>query len=299
LEPPYVIQYGIVTLMTAGVICFGLNEAAHPSAGRLVQQAVAGLFYQHTLIFGEPNVVNGVLWSLEIEVQFYVLAPLLALLFTMPKPVRRGCMAALIVLSAAMAYGFDDVTRVRLSIVGQLQFFLVGFLLADWYTTERRADAQPRLRWDLLCIAGFCALGCMDSLALRTLMPAAILLAYLGMLRGGVAIRFFRNPWVVTIGGMCYTIYMYHFTVLVIFGRLLSRYTTGKGLLAAPLMQILAIGGLTLAFCSIAFVLFERPFMQRDWHTKFWSFLRRKPNAKAVGGPARPRALIRAGQARP
>ena len=147
LEPPYIIQYGIMSLITAGVICFALNTTSeYPSTGRLIQQAIVGLFYQHTLVYGELNVLNGVLWSLEVEVQFYVLAPFLALLFSRRKSVRRGCMAALIVFSSAMAYAFNDVTRINLSIVAQLQFFMVGFLLADWYTTERQPSAQPRSR---------------------------------------------------------------------------------------------------------------------------------------------------------
>ena len=41
----------------------------------------ASLFYVHNIIYDNHSKVLGVAWSLEVEAQFYILAPLLCLIF--------------------------------------------------------------------------------------------------------------------------------------------------------------------------------------------------------------------------
>jgi peptidoglycan/LPS O-acetylase OafA/YrhL len=36
------------------------------------------------------------------------------------------------------------------------------------------------------------------------------------------------------------------------------------------LLQLLLVTPLIVAFCSILFALFERPFMRRDWYKRVW-----------------------------
>src|SRR5689334_17493534 len=74
LEPPYVIA--LVLLFVAQV--WVLHQY---SFGILLPHLLASIVYQHTLLFHSFSWVMPVAWSLEVEVQFYVLAPLFFLLF--------------------------------------------------------------------------------------------------------------------------------------------------------------------------------------------------------------------------
>ena len=83
LEPPY-----IVALIGFYAAAWLVNDAA--LRGHFLKTFLARLFYLHGLIYRDAPVLNGVTWSLEIEVQFYLLMPLLARIFLLPAPVRRA-----------------------------------------------------------------------------------------------------------------------------------------------------------------------------------------------------------------
>jgi peptidoglycan/LPS O-acetylase OafA/YrhL len=69
LEPPFVISLLVFLLVHVILLKEPLAE--------IQGDFFAGLFYLHGLIFGEPNPINPVTWSLEVEAQFYMLVPLL------------------------------------------------------------------------------------------------------------------------------------------------------------------------------------------------------------------------------
>ena len=75
LEPPYIVN--LLLLFSARVLLAG-------TALGLLPHLLASLFYVHSLTYGTWSRINFVAWSLEIEVQFYLLAPLLAWLFAIP-----------------------------------------------------------------------------------------------------------------------------------------------------------------------------------------------------------------------
>lgn len=69
LEPPY--------LITLFLMYIGLAVFTSQTLLGLLPHLVASATYLHNLIFGEPSTINIVSWSLEIEVQFYLIAPVL------------------------------------------------------------------------------------------------------------------------------------------------------------------------------------------------------------------------------
>jgi peptidoglycan/LPS O-acetylase OafA/YrhL len=81
LGPPY-----IVNLLLAAT-AFVLIE--NNTVRSVLPHLFASLFYLHNLIFLEPSIINPVAWSLEVEVQFCLLAPLLAQLFRIRNAVTR------------------------------------------------------------------------------------------------------------------------------------------------------------------------------------------------------------------
>jgi len=73
IEPPYIINlliFSALILLIKG-----------PPLGELLPHLLASVFYLHNAIYHSVSTINFVTWSLEIEAQFYLVAPLLAMLF--------------------------------------------------------------------------------------------------------------------------------------------------------------------------------------------------------------------------
>ena len=93
---------------------------------------------------------------------------------------------------------------------------------------------------------------------------AGIFALTLGAFRSRAVKAVLSVPIVSIVGGACYTIYLFHFLCVSLFGRFLAPFTTTafeRNLLLVALPFALAV---TLA-CLCLFPLVERPFMRGDW----------------------------------
>ena len=152
LEPPYVLA--ALGLFTLGVMLQGKSFASFG------QHLLVSLFYLHNLIYGQMSTVIGVAWSLEVEVQFYLLVPLLASVFMIRHRWWRRAVLCFLILSALVAQqlwvGYPP--RVSMSIFNFLQFFLAGFLLAYIYQDEWKSNPDTSFYWDGIALIGLPAL---------------------------------------------------------------------------------------------------------------------------------------------
>src|SRR5690606_13995932 len=73
LEPTYLINLAI---LHAAHVLIGAGGVRADPGGLLPHLGVSAV-YLHNMVYGESSAINGVAWSLEIEIQFYLLAPLL------------------------------------------------------------------------------------------------------------------------------------------------------------------------------------------------------------------------------
>jgi peptidoglycan/LPS O-acetylase OafA/YrhL len=92
LEPPYIVALLLLFVLAVGI------EGARPAS--FYPHLAASLFYLHSLIYGTFSPAMGVAWSLEIEVQFYMLVPLLTLLFAIRSRTLRRSSIAILILAA-------------------------------------------------------------------------------------------------------------------------------------------------------------------------------------------------------
>lgn len=263
LEPPYILNL---------LICFPVvHHTLHMSVLDLIPHLAASMFYLHNQIYGAMSAINLVAWSLEIELQFYVLAPLVASVFRIrSKARRRVLLVSLIALCSLLFYAFGGTERFRLSILAHAHLFLTGFLLVDVYLSDWKTAPNRSFRWDAVSVAAWVAIGAL-LYAGRTgeaALAAPIFLAYYAAFRGPLSNRFFCNRVVYTIGGMCYTTYLYHFVVIFASIRIVERTGVLSGIPfdAALVIEALVIVPLILLVSAAMFILVEKPCMRRDWH---------------------------------
>lgn len=265
LEPP--------CLLNLAVVAVGIAIADHVSWRVLLPHLAASTAYLHYAIYREPSTINSVAWSLEVEVQFYLLAPLLCLVFALRHAaLRRAVLIAAIVASALLqiATGLSMFT-----LAGELQYFLAGLLLADLYLTAM--PRWPRSRhWDLLSLIGWPCFFLLGDLFSGLWLPLLALPLCMAALRGTLTSAILRTPWIAVTGGMCYTIYLWHAPVLTAVGRALGHvafFTPANYALLFLLQGVVKIIAVAL-ICLPLFVLVERPCMDPKWPRKLAARLR-------------------------
>jgi len=279
LEPPYIIHLIILSLLTWLVL---RHQPSHHTlyqnpdwAGYAAKHIGASVVYGHGLIFGEYPYPNIVLWSLEVEVQFYILAPLLSAVFYISSPAaRRILIAALICALPLVCRSLPVELTKRILLFNNLPFFFGGFLLADLYlagalTSPRRWDATA-IMWDLILTAAVVAMVYFNQIFVIAWLIFVICVA---AFKGWASSLILGNPWIITIGGMCYTIYMYHSLLISLLARGTKALQTHV-LWFDYLTQMVILSAFIIPICAVLFLLTERPFMQRNWPSKLWNGLR-------------------------
>lgn len=214
-----------------------------------LQPDLPGLF-QHNIW----QAVNGALWTLKIEVMFYLLVPLAAVAFT-----RLGRLPVLVVMyvgsvvySAAMGAlaaqsGSGLYLELQRQLPGQLSFFVAG--AAGYYYFQH----LNRYVWPLwvAAVAAFLLQGWLPWAVVEPLT--------LGIVVVSVACLFPFAGNFGRYGDFSYGIYIIHFPIL----QLLIAYSSFG---AAPWSALLAATALVMAAAILLWHFVEKPFLRRSSH---------------------------------
>jgi peptidoglycan/LPS O-acetylase OafA/YrhL len=270
IEPPYVIH-----LILLGLYCWLVLrwQPSHPHlyhnkewAAYAGTHLLASLFYMNGLIFATHPYPNIVLWSLEVEVQFYLIMPFLALLFKIANPWIRRSAIILLICVGPLVFGsiFGGGYRFVFSLLDNCSYFLVGFLLADLFLFKK-VQGPLKWAWDLIFPLSAIAFVLLRNWSgLSMLAPWIIFACFFGAFRGVLTSRFLSFQVITVIGGMCYTIYLYHWLMISLLIRATIRLQTHI-LWLDLIVQFILMSIVIIGLCSVLFVFLERPFMRRDW----------------------------------
>jgi peptidoglycan/LPS O-acetylase OafA/YrhL len=259
IEPPYFICLTVALLIR--------------TQGRraLLPHYFAGLGYLHQIVFHHRNPLLVPAWSLEVEVFFYLLAPWLCSVFLVRQTwVRRGVLAAFLLTYSNWAVTGVISARSVLdyTLAAALQFFVAGMLLADLYVGgvfQRGRGLIWSVMWDLAAIGGIAGLvysTAWEEWELYWLSPIFIMLLVGGAFQGAVLNRLMRLEAVTVVGGMCYSIYLWHTIVNWFTGDFLkSAIPRDWPMMPAVLSTVAFDVGLALIVGAAMFYFVEKPFM--------------------------------------
>jgi peptidoglycan/LPS O-acetylase OafA/YrhL len=275
LEPPYVF---VLTLLFFGYVVF--FQTIPFDIG--VKSYLSSLIYSHNIIYSGIHpfpLLNPNLWSLEIEIQFYILAPILAFIFSAKsKSIRRGSL-----IIAALLFSIYNVyyTLPFLSIVKFFQYFLVGFLLADLHVSKK--FIFPKSKFDILIGLFFFIFiwlfetedftSNMEKSAWEVIRLVGIFFLFYYVIFHKT-LKFLSYPFITNIGGMCYSIYMLHSPIIYVFGKYILNLSFSKYSLVNFSIYLFLLISVILIISSIFFLLVERPCMERNWHKKLFNRLK-------------------------
>jgi len=261
LEPPYMVN--LILLWLVGGLMGSWTLAQN------LPGLAASLVYQHNQIFGYFSTVNSVAWSLEVEFQFYLLAPLFTFVFAVKRAWLRRLLIIVPVL-AAISLRDPGSRRVELSLLGQCEAFAVGFLLVDLHLTRGRDPRPAGLVWDVAGLLAWAALipalNLQPVLVRQTVLAGLLFVAMLGSLQGIWLSRILANRWICTFGGMCYSYYLYHQWLMSLFIPTTKQVvgTSGPYWLQFA-VQFALLFPIIILFCTLLFICVEKPCMQRGW----------------------------------
>jgi peptidoglycan/LPS O-acetylase OafA/YrhL len=294
LEPPY-----LLTLLLWYVV---LVFYWHQSARQLLPHLLASALYMHNVVYRGFSTINSVAWSLEIEVQFYVLAPLLACVFLIrPMWLRRG----VIILAAVALAQFMKVLHhfapsvanlggVGGTLLNYLPLFLMGFLLADMFLVDWNQQPRPTLWGDVVAIPGWLLILPLyfEQTAFfhfrpiaPTMFPFLLLVLCWASFRSVYTRRFLASSFIMTVGGMCYSFYLLHFPLLHILGNYAVVPLGVNHIGFNTLLYSLIWGIPTLGATIIFFMLVEKPCMRKDWPQRMLARFTGRPIPRDVPPP--------------
>jgi peptidoglycan/LPS O-acetylase OafA/YrhL len=262
LEPPYVISML--------VFFFFIPLFKQDSWASLWPHLLASLGYVHNAVYGEGSLINNAAWSLEVEIQFYLLMPLIAVTLAWPQTPRRLTLAGLAAFFSLNTLWLPD--NCPKSILQYAQFFLVGILVCDCWTA--RWKGLPR-SWTadvpgLLSVPLFVWLNIRHpGVVADALNPWVMAMLFYSALRGRGWAAVLSYGAIPIIGGMCYSIYLIHGRPIALLVHGILARLPLFGSFTADYVVVFAICTAAVLLASAVFyLLVERPCMDPRWPQK-------------------------------
>ena len=259
LEPPFIFWMSCfaLVLMVQGVL----------PVSEILERLLASLFYSHTIVYGEFSAINPVAWSLEVEIQYYLIAPFIAMLYfgQADKQYRRSALIVIVLTFLAYQHSMGwHLFPVKASILGHLQHFLLGMLLADLYKNETSWLSKKSILWDILAPISMLLMAYTwsEDFGKTLLMNGAMTVLFLSALKGKYFPKMLSIRGITIIGGMCYTIYLIHLPLLELLYSFIGNFGQSTSWSLQLSISLLIALPLVLLSSIIAYKMIEQPFMK-------------------------------------
>ncbi len=287
LEPPYMIII-VFSFVFLSVTSYAPTDAVsfNKSSASLGESFAASILYLNGIIFHAPPRLNPPLWSLEVEIQFYILAPFILKLYMLVKDLPKRITIGLIFVLAGIYVQAVLTPNAAWHYIlpANCYAFFLGIVASDLAISKDPFKMANGAVYDFLLIIGLALFLTSSSLVyafdqfslagLNILARAVgIWLIYAGASRGIVGRSIFGYRWLTLIGGACYSIYLTHIPVLQLTSAILFRVIKPTSLPEAVLIAICVLVPASAISGFIYYLVVERPCMRMDWPQRLWAKL--------------------------
>jgi peptidoglycan/LPS O-acetylase OafA/YrhL len=274
IEPPYFLaMIGCYLFIRVTGYVPEATQTFSSTSTSLEASLAASLVYMHWLFLGGFPKLNPPAWSLEVEVQFYLLAPILVLAILRLRRLLPVIVGILALIAASIVARYVTESRFvlwhELPLTKFLYLFLTGMFVNVVTCGGLVPQRIPPSAWDAGFVIAAIILYVIDKCEASVLAAWAQVACYVVLFVGAFEGAFFRrllsSTWIFTIGGMCYTIYLIHLPILETLTGIVMR-TSGftnfiPGLLISVVITLPILFAVSVAF----FLLIEKPCMNPKW----------------------------------
>jgi peptidoglycan/LPS O-acetylase OafA/YrhL len=244
IEPPYIIA---ITIFFIVHIVMGSETLSF-----LWDRYLASFFYVHNIVYLDRSFILPVAWSLEVEVQFYVLMPLFLYIFQIWKSQYWRYFIYLIMLVLSLKVDLVNIGDLN----DYMKYFVAGIFAADIY---RHYSFKRHWIWDIVFVVSMILFYKRDhnlimSISLFFIIISAFNTVYLK--------AFLSNKVVTIVGGMCYTLYLLHYPLYHLIMKFVSEpLTLFESFEANYFFQMIIILPVSILLMSVYYLVVEKPFM--------------------------------------
>lgn len=258
IEPPYLIWMSVFFLLLVFYSNLPFVE--------LAKHYICSLLYIHNIVYQDHSIINPVAWSLEVELQFYLLAPFIVKAFWCIKNINYRLISIISIIIAFQIiqyyFGWWHFPN-KITLLGALPHFLVGILMVN-IITLKVINIKKSYIYDVAFIVSWIMLSYLWSTELLKNILFNLLLSVLifSAFNSLLVNRFLKFRFVVIIGGMCYSIYLTHLPFIeFVFQKLLVNYHTINYSLYFIVSLIVTISIISV-ISIFSFLFIEKPFMK-------------------------------------
>ena len=296
IEPPYILLLVVTYLVVVGTGYVPPESHRFYEAPKSITTSLfASLAYSHGWLFGTAPRLLPPGWSLEIEIQFYTLAPLIFFLYLSVgnRRVRAWLGAVVLALSLALAGAVQtgaSAPHWEFTLLNFFPLFWAGIMFCDFEADLRAiAHRAPKALAGAVGWLGLLILIAVPSVAPTSLAPKALQVAamtsgcflmFLGILRAesNWFYRFCASGWPSLVGSACYSLYLVHLQTMQVCDSLLARVLPAA-IVDSPLayfaVSVVIVLPLSIAGGLVFYSFVERTFMLKDWPSRFADVARR------------------------
>lgn len=277
IYPPYFVA---ITLCFLIVAITGFGDATSNLSA--TQSWAASLFYLNGLLYDTSSRVDPPIWSLEVEIQFYLLAPFLIGLYLLPQRMgTRLAIGGLAAVACILGASFIDLIhpfdgRFRFGLPAHMYLFVAGIVTADAVRMRNTMLSSVSAGFDALFVAGvLLLLGLGLYLTQVDAKPGggwpdilcdfgelvAVLAIYFGATQGRISRRIMGTPWIALVGTMCFSIYLVHVVVIQAVASRFLNHLPLHHVATIWSVYMVVLLPLSLLVGGVYFVIIERPFM--------------------------------------
>lgn len=243
IEPPYILALLVFATVHLLVGSYSKIEVS--------QHLLASLLYLHNALYDTWSSILPVAWSLEVEFQFYVLAPVFFLLLF---KISRNWQ--IIILTLILCISFNLPGLGWKNITSYYGLFVIGILAAYPY---HYLPIKRHFIFDSIMVVSLIMLFFIDFGKVAT--NIAILLIMLTFNRLHLLRKLFASTLLSTIGAATYTLYLLHYPLFKLINSIVNIFIKSDNFNLIFALEIISVLPLSVAFMFIYYYFVEKYFM--------------------------------------